>query len=215
MDIIDPTLIEEKGHVFLYVISAIYTKVEKELDRRECDPQKKNIADQKRSWQKALSKLADGLPSIDGINSDNGDRLQDPQFVMDNGIRTVTAARLLSKHFNDFLAISLKILEKKTFLLLFDDIDVDSSKGWAVMESIRKYFRGRRLITVLSGDLDLFSNVVRQRKWLNFGKDILRYEKDRFFFSCSIVTKLLFQFQHSFLQDQYYIHPKSKVFSPY
>ncbi|MHA4740317.1 hypothetical protein [Dyadobacter sp. MSC1_007] len=148
LDIIDPTLIEEKGHVFLNVISLVMDLVEERLNKQDCYPTNdtKSLHTRK-EWRELLNKLAAGLPSIDGIGNYNGDSWQDPEFVMDNGLKAVSASQKLLKNFNTFLQKSLDIIEKKAFLLIFDDIDVDSSKGWVVLETIRKYFTGTKLIT--------------------------------------------------------------------
>lgn len=175
LPIIDPTLIEEKGHAFLNVVSAISDIVNKKFIENKLNSNCNS--DNKRIWHEKLMRLAGGIPSIDGIGQHNGDHWMDPEFVMETGLATVSASRNLQIHFNDFLKESAKILETNVFLLRFDDIDVDSTKGWAVLECIRKYFTSPKLIIILSGDINLYSIVVRQKKWTNFGKEILNYEK--------------------------------------
>ncbi|WP_259015889.1 hypothetical protein [Emticicia fluvialis] len=176
LEIIDPTLIEEKGHVFLNVISRITELVENKLDDEECKPTSDQIVWKRKDWRNALSKLASGLPSIDGVADHINNSWQDPEFVMENGLKSVGASFKLSENFHNLLVRALEILDKKVFLLMFDDIDVDSRKGWPVLETIRKYLTSERLITLLSGDLKLYSTVVRQKKWQNFGSEILKYE---------------------------------------
>lgn len=212
LEIIDPTLIEEKGHVFLNVISLIADLVEKKLDKNECSPanDKASIITRK-EWRSSLNKLAAGLPSIDGIGSHNADSWQDPEFVMDIGLKSVAAAQKLFDNFNEFLERSLSILNKEIFLLIFDDIDVDASKGWAVLETIRKYFTSSRLITIMSGDLELYTTVVRQKKWQNFGEEILKYEGTHAYAGNGLnefqkqVTKLTAQYMLKIMQPQYRI----------
>lgn len=174
LPIIDPTLIEEKGHAFLNVVSAISDSVNEYFDKNRLHSN--NNDDTKRLWNDKLVKLAGGIPSIDGIGDHNSDQWMDPEFVLESGLANVSAARNLKLYFNEFLKESAKILQTQVFLLRFDDIDVDSSKGWAVLECIRKYFTSPKLIILLSGDLNMYSTVVRQKKWLNFGKEILKYE---------------------------------------
>ncbi len=210
LDIIDPTLIEEKGHVFLNVISLIMDLVEGKLNKQEChQPNENKPTPTRKQWRDSLNKLAAGIPSIDGIGNHNGDNWQDPEFVMDNGLKSVSASQKLANNFNTFLKISLEILDKKAFLLMFDDIDVDASKGWVVLETIRKYFTSARLITLLSGDLKLYSTVVRQKKWENFGKEILKYEgkqqKQVSRFN-DMVTELEAQYLQKIMQTNLRIH---------
>lgn len=174
LPIIDPTLIEEKGHAFLNVVSAVSDLVTEHFNKNKFHSDSND--DTKRQWKDKLMKLAGGIPSIDGIGSHNSDHWMDAEFVMETGLATVSAARNLKYFFDEFLKESAKILQTEIFLLRFDDIDVDSSKGWAVLECIRKYFTSPKLIILLSGDINLYSTVVRQKKWLNFGKEILKYE---------------------------------------
>lgn len=210
LEIIDPTLIEEKGHVFLNVISLIMDLVEAKLDKDECCKSTDNNSSYSRKeWRSFLNKLAAGLPSIDGIGNHNTDSWQDPEFVMGNGLKGVSASQKLADNFNKFLKASLDILGKKAFLLMFDDIDVDASKGWVVLETIRKYFTSARLITLLSGDLKLYSTVVRQKKWENFGKEILEYEgkqQNQILRFNDMVTELEAQYLQKIMQTSLRIH---------
>jgi hypothetical protein len=207
LNIIDPTLIEEKGHVFLNVIAIIKDLIDKKLNEKECDPVNRPKYSRK-EWRAALNKLAAGLPSIDGIGSNGMDSWQDPEFVMDNGLKAVHASQELSDNFNEFLRLSLAILEKKAFLVMFDDIDVDATKGWAVLETIRKYFTGSRLITIVSGDSQLYSTVVRQKKWQNFGKEILEYEGKQLG-KLSIFNDMITELESQYLQKV--LQPKNRI----
>ncbi|MFH6994564.1 hypothetical protein [Flavobacterium sp. FlaQc-48] len=207
LDIIDPTLIEEKGHVFLNVIAIIKELIDKKLNLLECDPSKKPAYSRK-EWRAALNKLAAGLPSIDGIGTNGLDSWQDPEFVMDNGLKAVHASQELADNFNEFLRLSLAILEKKAFLVMFDDIDVDATKGWAVLETIRKYFIGGRLITIVSGDSQLYSTVVRQKKWQNFGDEILKYE-GKLLGKLNVFNDMITELESQYLQKV--LQPKNRI----
>lgn len=205
LEIIDPTLIEEKGHVFLNVIAAITEQVNKKLAINESNDVNRAI---RRDWREKMLTLAAGLPSIDGMSA-NTDNWQDPEFVLDKGLTAVGSALNLVGNFDTFLSASLKILEKYSFMLIFDDIDVDANKGWAVLETIRKYFTTSRLITILSGDLQLYSMVVRQQKWKNFGPEILKYEGERqkkLEQFNNMVTALESQYLQKIMQPKYRIH---------
>ncbi|WP_443947410.1 hypothetical protein ACJVDH_09900 [Pedobacter sp. AW1-32] len=168
IEIIDPTLIEDKGHVFLNVIASVKKLVEQKLDLDECDPLD-SAFHQKLSWESTLKRLAHGLPSIDGVGTGlNEQSWQDPEFIMDRGIMAISSARELEKNFHKFLEEGLRILDKKAFMIVFDDIDIDFKKGWPVLETIRKYFTSSKLITVVSGELRLFSLGIRK----NLNKDL-------------------------------------------
>jgi len=173
LKLIDPTLIEEKGHIFLNVISAI-----NELGLKKIDEIERNGADYfniRDKWDEILNLLADGLPSVDGIGGGLAEAdWQDPEYIMQKGLRSVTAARNLKKHFQAYVNFALEnIFRTKVILIAFDDIDIDFKKGWPLLEMIRKYFSFPQIITLLSGDLNLFSLAIRKQQWRNFGKPLL------------------------------------------
>lgn len=173
LKIIDPTLIEDKGHVFLSIISLIKDEVDKKIEVASCCPGDKYYG-LMTTWKKKLEDLAHGLPSMDGIGGNLTDNLwQDAEYIMQRGLRSVSSARRLEETFNELVKISLETLGKEAFLIVFDDIDVDFKKGWPVLETIRKYLTSPQIITVLSGDLRLYSISIRKQQWLNFGKAIL------------------------------------------
>lgn len=176
LGMIDPTMIEEKGHVFLLVVSLINKRVREELDRAPANLDKKIfLAD----WECALNKLAKGIPSLDNVGETyENSAWADDTYIMRRGLDSVCSAFELSAHFNECVERALKILNKEAFLLAFDDIDVDFRKGWPVLETIRKYLSTPRIITLLSGDLHLYSTNVRKQQWNNFGKALLKNEYD-------------------------------------
>ena len=178
IELIDPTLIEEKGHIFLTLISLITDKVEKKISKNECDPCCKEYR-QRKSWDDKLKKLAAGLPSIDIDNGSLYSNWHDPEHVMRKGLESVKAAKELEENFNKIVEEALEILGKKAFLIAFDDIDVNFNNGWKVLETIRKYLTSPQIITLLSGDLKLFSKAIRKHQWKNFGSELLTWEGEK------------------------------------
>lgn len=178
IELIDPTLIEEKGHIFLTLISLITDKVEKKISKNECDPCCKEYC-QRKSWDDKLKRLAAGLPSIDIDNASLYSNWHDPEHVMRKGLKSVKAAKELEENFNKIVEEALNILGKKAFLIAFDDIDVNFNNGWKVLETIRKYLTSPRIITLLSGDLKLFSKAIRKYQWENLGNELLTWEGEK------------------------------------
>jgi len=175
LDILDPTLIEEKGHVFLSILSLIKDKAEKRLDSLQKDPSWFSDCGIKQEWNTKLEKLATAIPSLDHVGKSlEEDNWQDPQYIMKKGLKDVSASCTLESDFHDFVRFSLEyILKKKVFLLLLDDIDIDFQKGWPVLETLRKYLTFPEIIVVISGDERLFNKAVRKKQWSNFGKALL------------------------------------------
>lgn len=174
IDIIDPTLIEEKGHIFLTIISQIKHCVDCKIDNWNSEDSDCSI---KQIWRDRLNDLALGIPSIDGISKGFTDTSwQDAEYIMDRGLKSVGSARKLQENFDRFIELSLQILGKKMFIIALDDIDIDFCKGWPVLETIRKYLTTPRITILLSGDVKLFSKAIRKQQWKNFGKALLKNE---------------------------------------
>lgn len=177
IDIIDPTLIEEKGHIFLTIIASICKKVDAKLDAKsahidECEK------GSKKEWKQCLKRLAGGLPTIDGIGG-SMTGWDDPEHIMNKGLSSVQSASDLAENFHKLVNKALKILGKQAFILMFDDIDIDFLRGWPVLESIRKYLTTPQLLIFVSGDIHLFSKAIRKKQWKNFGKALLKNEGEQ------------------------------------
>lgn len=176
LEIIDPTLIEEKGHIFLDVLSVIREKVEPIINDVNVGIHNERHKSYQ-NWRDLMESLAHGLPHVDGIGGNLTDvTWQDPEYIMQRGLRSVRAARDLETNFTEAVKLALEILGKKAFVIAFDDIDIDFKKGWPVLELLRKYFVSKQLITLLSGDMRLFSLAVRKRQWANFGEELIKQE---------------------------------------
>lgn len=178
LPLVDPTLIEEKGHIFLTLISLINSKVEEAISKAECNPCSKEHHNRS-CWDKLVKKMAAGLPYIGIDNNSLYSNWHDPEHVMKKGLESVKVAKELEENFEKLVKSALDILEKKAFLIAFDDIDVNFEKGWQVLETIRKYLTSPHIITLLSGDIKLFSKAIRKNQWNNFGNNLLTYEGEK------------------------------------
>lgn len=177
LGVIDPTILEQKGHIFLYIVSLINEEVCKKLDKEECAPNSDAFC-LRRDWKQALAKLAKGLPSLDTVGTDyKNNNWQDDDFIMEKGLGQVDAALHLELNFHRLINKALQILEKKFFMLAFDDIDIDMQKGWPVLECIRKYLTTPQIITLLSGNLRFYGNNIRIQQWVQF-EPLEKYEAD-------------------------------------
>ena len=109
LGILDPTLLEEKEHIFINIISRIRNKIY-DNNSRTATPEVDKICE----------KLAIALPTIDGMSKSNiDDGWDDPTFVMENGLEKVDACNNLEKNFHKFINESLRILEKDAFIIAF------------------------------------------------------------------------------------------------
>lgn len=205
LDFLDPTLIEEKAHIFFTIISLIKSKVEEKFNETGNDND--FLIYSKKSWYENLNKLAKGLPLIDGACSKTPDFWDDATHILNKALDDVNSSFELRKNFEDFLKLSLKILNKKVFLLFIDDVDTKFDKSWSLLETIRKYLSTKYIITILTGDFDLFSMSIRKHQWENFGKDFIgnetRNDNEKFEFFKSKITDIEAQYIEKILPVQH------------
>lgn len=162
LDILDPTLIENKEHILINIISRIKKKIDNFFTYKSVS---RNVDHELYGyWKKQLSKLAAGLSLLDGIGSSklSGEIWDSPELAMEEGIDNALSGQELEKRFHKFIDASLKVLCKEAFILILDDIDTSIDKGFVIMEVLRKYLTSPKLIIVLSGDIKLYSLIVKQ-----------------------------------------------------
>ena len=164
LKIIDPTQMEEKEHVFLVILSLIDTEVRSKIETHKRNYNSGDCC-YEREWNSKLSSLAKGLPTLEGLNNKQYENWDDDSYIVERGLKNVKAAYDLEKNFHELTELALKILQKEFFVLAFDDIDVDMSKGWPVLETIRKYLTTPKFVVLLSGNPTLYSYNVRLHQW--------------------------------------------------
>lgn len=205
LDFLDPTLIEEKAHIFFTIISLIKSKVEEKFNETSNDDDFSIY--NKKSWYENLNKLAKGLPLIDGACSKSPDFWDDATHILNKALDDVNSSFELRKNFENFLKLSLEILDKKVFLLFIDDVDTKFDKSWSLLETIRKYLSTKYIITILTGDFDLFSMSIRKHQWENFGKDFIgnetKNDNEKFEFFKSKITDIEAQYIEKILPVQH------------
>lgn len=94
IQLIDPTLIEQKGHIFLTIISQIKDLVDEKFKRCDCRPDSPEFAS-RQVWEKKLESLAHGLPTLNGVGKINEESWQDPEYIMHKGLQAVHSAKHL------------------------------------------------------------------------------------------------------------------------
>jgi len=174
LGIIDPTLVETKQHIVVVVIDRIRAAVDAfQRTARGVTP------GQYEAFQQSLGKLARGLAMLDGIGSEAfyGREWADPEFVLDQGLEDARAAVEFERELHVFIHHACEFLNAHSFVLAIDDIDTWFERGWPVLEAVRKYFTSARLQIVLSGDLELYSLLVRASQWKQMGQEFLRAEQ--------------------------------------
>lgn len=168
---IDPTLIETKEHIIIVIISLIDAAL---------DDVKNNPDADRTAVNESRRKMAEGLGLLDGIGKSKpyGDEWEDPEWIMSRGLRKARNGRSFEIKFQTYIYEALKILDKKAFVLAFDDVDTNFQHGRTILETIRKYLTSPQLVLLISGDLELYGRLVRRNIYDTFGKNIMDYDPD-------------------------------------
>lgn len=198
LPLIDPTLFEEKGHLFLLIITLIDDMVKTKLSKNNDD---KFLLSYYDSYVAVRQQLAQGLPTLDN----DGMTYSEPQwhedeYMMERGMESVKSAFNLERNFHQMVKNALQILQAKAFMIMFDDIDVDFKKGWMVLETLRKFLTTPQLIILLSGNMKLYSKNIRKQQWRNFGKELLLNEMEADIIGRKEYTRLVNEIEEQYMQ---------------
>ncbi|WP_335925655.1 hypothetical protein [Shewanella algae] len=131
---------------------------------------------QKEQWQSHLEQLKRGLHLLT-------DKEYKPEYFsdalkLDAQLDYSIGGQDLSVIFDQLVECACKILDCKAILISFDDIDTQFDTGWDVLESIRKFFNSQKLVVVATGDLRLYSQLIRGKQYENYSKTLLDQEKE-------------------------------------
>lgn len=178
LGVVDPTLIENKENLFVVILNKIKRAVER---KRQAYGDWQPTGEDFNTWQEKLRSLAHGLSLLDHIGPDRplGDAWDDVQYVLRKGLEKANAGSDLETKFHDFIDCSLAYLGKQVFLMALDDIDTDFRRGWPVLELLRRYLTSPRFIVVLSGDMDLYTLLVRGKQWDQFSERQLHHDESQ------------------------------------
>lgn len=169
LPVIDPTLIETKEHIIIVIISLIDAALD---DLRNAPDADRSKVDE------ARTEMAEGLGLLDGIGKavPYGEEWEDSTWIMSRGLRKASKGRLFEVKFQKYIYEALKVLNKKAFVLAFDDVDTNFELGRTILETIRKYLTSPQLVLVISGDLELYGRLVRRNVYDTFGDAIMKYD---------------------------------------
>ncbi|EOW6655363.1 archaeal ATPase [Cronobacter dublinensis] len=131
---------------------------------------------QKEQWQNHLAQLQRGLHLLT-------DKEYKPEYFsdalkLDAQLDYSIGGQDLSEIFEKLVERACDILGCEAILITFDDIDTQFDAGWDVLESIRKFFNSQKLVVVATGDLRLYSQLIRGRQYENYSKTLLDQEKE-------------------------------------
>ncbi|EGQ8704448.1 archaeal ATPase [Vibrio vulnificus] len=167
---IDPTKLPGSEPVLVTVIALLNCKVKEKLDSHAWDEEQKT----KVLWEQSLYELSKGLQRLTA--DEYKPEFFDDSLQLHSQLDYSSGGQSLEMTFNKLLEIACNILKCKAIMLAFDDIDTQFVAGWDVLESIRRFFSSKYLIVLITGDLRLYSQLVRGKQYENYNEVLLREE---------------------------------------
>lgn len=170
---IDPTKLPRHEPILVTVTARLNKMVSDKL--KECwssNDHKKH----KECWQNHLGKLKRGLHLLT-------DKEYKPEYFsdalkLDAQLDYSIGGQDLAEIFDRLVECACEVLGCQAILISFDDIDTQFDTGWDVLESIRRFFNSQKLVVVATGDLRLYSQLIRGKQYENYSKTLLEQEKE-------------------------------------
>lgn len=172
LEILDPTLFGLHEHLLLSLMAKIAFEVRsavKNSERNLCSGHNDHC--KLEEWENRLRQFAKALKHMGETRDDLDTPLpketvewEDSQFIFEQNMENAQRSFGLEREFHKFLHDSLKLIDKKAFVLALDDIDTRPQIGWHVLEVLRRYFTSPQLVVVLSGDMDLFKTIIEKQQ---------------------------------------------------
>lgn len=170
---IDPTKLPRHEPILVTVTARLNKMVSDKLKKNwSSNDHKKH----KECWQNHLEQLKRGLHLLT-------DKEYKPEYFsdalkLDAQLDYSIGGQDLSQIFDKLVESACEILNCKAILISFDDIDTQFDTGWDVLEAIRKFFNSQHLVVVATGDLRLYSQLIRGKQYENYSKTLLDQEKE-------------------------------------
>lgn len=177
---IDPSMIGEKENAFVNIIAEIHERVIQKMESYDYDCRNgEELHDQQRRIDTCFTNLMEALSFMKGIGK-NGkyEDWDDAEFAAKKGIEKAISSNNIGESFQKYIYYALKLLGKQCVVISFDDIDTDFNKGYEILEIIRRFMTSPMIMTILTGDLELYGKLVRKASWKCFNKEFLEKEKN-------------------------------------
>lgn len=161
---IDPSRIERSEVILLSILKALKVQIHTlSKSANTLDGEHLN-----KSFREAFKKLAGGL----SLFAKSHDQLQDldAELFFEWGLERAGHSADLRKNLHALLDITCTALDVNALVLAFDDADTNSQHANNVLECIRKYLDTPRLVILVTGDIELYSLMVRDHFYESLGE---------------------------------------------
>ncbi len=195
-DPLDPTLIDSDEVFLAAIVGVIHRRT---LEKLGGAPRP--------HYDKALSKLGKAITVLSkpGTEAIIQSISTSPDLFGEHLLKEATTGIDLREIFVQYVEAALEACKAKLFVLLLDDVDMHFANGWTVLETVRRYLVDGRLLTIISGDLELYGLVVREHMWQRLYKIAEREESNT-------VKKQVHNLESQYLLKL--LRPASRVFLP-
>lgn len=179
---IDPTLIETGEHILFSVLASLDALVRDRLLRSDGRFRTEDKEEDYESWRRKLQDIARGLTLLrscengrDYPNEGSFDEIVDLNGRLDNAKYGLD----LWEGLKELFGFAKKTLKVSGFILGFDDVDTNFKRGWEVLEFIRRYGNVPGLFILITGDLQLYTHLVRDNQFRNFSDSLAKNDRER------------------------------------
>lgn len=154
LDYIDPSRLEGSEIVLLNILHALKRIVEE----KTCCLREEGLGEE---FRRHFKKLAGGL----SLFRKGYDQLahHDPELFFDRGLARAENSHSLRNNFHRVIDTACKMLGVDALLLAFDDADTNSKHAFKLCECIRNYLDTPRLLILATGDMELYSLLIREQ----------------------------------------------------
>ena len=156
LPLIDPTLVETHQHILIEIVTKFVRQLNKKL--KFCQDESKY-----QQFREHLDVMAEGLQLLNKKDISMKEPT-DSSWFLEKALNKATNGQDLERHFHQFLDIISDMHDIDLFLIAIDDVDTQTTKADEVLEVIRCYLTHPKLVILLSGDLKLYSHIVRNNK---------------------------------------------------
>jgi len=173
LDYIDPSRVENSEIILLSVLKALKRRVDEKIQASCKLDDEMHIA----NFRNIFKKLAGGL----SLFAPSHNQLQDldAELFLDWGLERAGHSVDLRKYLHQLIKTACQMLNVQALILAFDDADTNSEHAHNVLECIRKYLDTPQLVILVTGDMELYSLLIRDNFYDSLGKSKYTQEKER------------------------------------
>ncbi|WP_273163269.1 P-loop NTPase fold protein [Massilia timonae] len=170
---IDPSRIEIGEIILLPVLKSIQELIERHIHQNSSF----GLESTAENLRHKFRRLAGGL----SLFAKNSNRIGDidPELFLDWGLDRAASGTTFRENLHDLIKSACDLLKVKALILAFDDADTNAVHAREVLECIRMYLDTPNLLILVTGDMELYSQIVRDHFYSNLGDRLNKLDSER------------------------------------